>query len=179
MKMNLPLFLPSYFILLTCFFLLLPSHSSQLIACTGQVSIASWQLQAPHWSGPITFDFSSMSSKSWGQTSMQCPQPMHRSSSTTGRFGIIMLLIKPTSQGQVFFLTFPQNMSVRDQVIFLPCKKLSGERTRMPPCRLSDKKRLSPVMMILAFAAAEHSINLLSSGSGAAKIRSSGSYTSE
>jgi hypothetical protein len=67
-------------------------YSSHLIACTGHVSIASWQLQVPHWSGPTTFDFSSTSSKTRGQTSAQWPQPMHSSSSTTGPFGTDILL---------------------------------------------------------------------------------------
>jgi hypothetical protein len=57
-------------------------HSFQLIACTGQVSIASWQLQVPQFSGPITWDFSSSILKTFGHSSAQWPQPMQRSSST-------------------------------------------------------------------------------------------------
>jgi len=60
---------------------MLPMHNyhDQLIARTGHVLIASWQLQPLHWSGPTTDDFSSASSNTRGQTSTQCPQPMHKS----------------------------------------------------------------------------------------------------
>ena len=62
-------------------------YPSQLMAWTGQVSIASWQLQDPHWSGPITVDFSSSpSSNTVGQTSTQWPHPMQSSASTIGFF---------------------------------------------------------------------------------------------
>jgi hypothetical protein len=60
----------------------------QLMACTGQVSIASWHLQVSHLSGPITWDFSFTISNTRGQTSAQLPQPIQVSSSTTGTFAI-------------------------------------------------------------------------------------------
>jgi hypothetical protein len=58
------------------------------MACTGQESIASWQLQVPHWPGPITWDFSLTISNTRGQTAAQLPQPIQVSSSTTGTFAM-------------------------------------------------------------------------------------------
>jgi hypothetical protein len=63
-------------------------QSLQLMACTGHSSIASSQLQVSHLSGPITCDFSSTSSNTFGQIFAQLPHPMQVSSSTTGVFGI-------------------------------------------------------------------------------------------
>jgi hypothetical protein len=59
------------------------------MACTGQESIASWQLQVPHRPGPITWDFSSTISNTRGQTDAQLPQPIQVSSSTTGTFAML------------------------------------------------------------------------------------------
>jgi hypothetical protein len=63
-------------------------HPPQLIACTGQVSIAFWQVHVWHLSGPITWDFSFTISNTRGHTSAQLPQPIQLSSSTTGTFAI-------------------------------------------------------------------------------------------
>jgi hypothetical protein len=52
------------------------AYSLQLIAWTGQTSIASWQLQVPHFSGPMTHAFSSLISNTSGQISGHDPHPM-------------------------------------------------------------------------------------------------------
>ena len=68
-------------------------YSLQLIAVTGQMSIASWQLQVLHFSGLITYAFSSsLSSNTSGHASTQAPHPMQVSLSTTGIFMFHLLL---------------------------------------------------------------------------------------
>jgi hypothetical protein len=57
---------------------------SRMIAVTGQLSTACWQSQVSQPFGSMTHALSSLSSKTFGQSSEQSPQPMQRSRSTRG-----------------------------------------------------------------------------------------------
>jgi hypothetical protein len=68
-------------------------QSAQLMAWAGQLSMACWQSQVPHFSGPITTDFSSLfTPKTCGHEASQSLHPTQRSSFTTG------LAIGPSSK---------------------------------------------------------------------------------
>jgi hypothetical protein len=64
---------------------------SMLIAVTGQLSTACWQSQVSQAAGLVTHALSSRSSKTFGQSSVQSPQPIQVSMSILG----VAMIIPP------------------------------------------------------------------------------------